>query len=285
MNDPLTIRQILDLARQKLASVSDSAGLDAQLLLAYVLGIERAYLLAHPEQILTAEQHEQYTALVERAAAGEPLPYILGRRAFYDREFIVTPAVLIPRPETELLLEQALAFTRSHPGCRAVDVGTGSGALAVTLAASCPDTTIYAVDISPEALEIARQNAEANEAKVIFFEGDLLTPLLERRIKVDLLMANPPYIPTGDLPALAVSRYEPNLALDGGADGLDLVRRLLNQATAVCTPGACVLLEIGADQGEAVLTLAHTALPDAQIILLKDYAGLDRVVRLDLAGK
>jgi len=279
------IRDALDWGKKRLQPVSESASLDAQLLLGQVLEQDRAYLLAHPEQTLTDEHHEQYAALIERAAAGEPLAYILGIRAFYDREFVVSPAVLIPRPETELLLETALDFARSHPGCVAVDIGTGSGALAVTLAANCLDATVYATDISPAALVVARQNADKYRASVTFFDGDLLKPLLERAIQVDLLMANLPYIVTDDLPALAVSRYEPHLALDGGADGLDLIRRLLGQSPAVCKPGARLLLEIGWNQGAAALALAQAIFPGAVAIILKDFAGLDRIVRIDLAGK
>src|SRR5690606_37717927 len=137
---------------------------------------ERAYLLAHGEDPLTPDQMAQYESQVQRCAAGEPLPYVLGRWAFYDGELLVTPAVLIPRPETELLLEQALAFMETHPQAVVVDVGTGSGALAVTVAAHCPQAQVSAIDISPAALAIARQNAEQWHAVVAFYEGDLLTP-------------------------------------------------------------------------------------------------------------
>jgi len=283
-HSPLMIREALAWGKQSLAPVSDSASLDAQLLLGAVLEKDRAWLLARPEQPLTSEPNSHYQTLIERAAAGEPLAYILGRRAFYDRDLAVSPAVLIPRPETEILLKWALEFARAHPGCTAVDVGTGSGALAVTLAANCPDVTVYATDISRDALAVARQNAVEHQANVTFFEGDLLTPLVERNIQIDLLMANLPYIATGDLPALAVSRYEPRLALDGGADGLDLVRRLLDQAAALCKPGARVLLEIGADQGAAALRLAQAAFPGAALQIIQDYAALDRIVQVDLGG-
>ncbi len=284
MNTHLTIRDALRWGKERLQVVSESGSLDAQVLLGSVLQKERAYLLAYAEILLTDEQRARYDALIERAAAGEPLPYILGHRAFYDRDLLVSSAVLIPRPETEILLEAALDFARSQTGCKVVDVGTGSGAIAVTVAANCPDAVVYAVDISPAALAVARQNASANEASVTFFEGDLLTPLLQGGLKVDLLLANLPYIATDELADLAVSRYEPILALDGGADGLDLVRRLLQQAPEVCNPGACLLLEIGADQGAAALQLAQHTFPDAKTQILKDYAGLDRIVRIDLGG-
>lgn len=276
-----TIQQALQQARQRIVPVSDSAASDAQRLLCEVLGVERAYLLARPEQMLTAEQESHFEQLIRRCAAGEPLAYILGRWPFYDREFRVTPAVLIPRPETELLLEQALAFINRHPHSKVVDVGTGSGALAVTLAAHCPTATVYATDISPAALEIARQNAAKYETRVQFLQGDLLQPLIGQGVRVDLIMANLPYIASGELPGLAVARYEPRLALDGGLDGLDLVRRLLEQASSVWRESGLILLEIGADQGQAAREPASAALPQTHVTVLKDYAGLDRIVRIE----
>jgi release factor glutamine methyltransferase len=275
-----TIRDTLHAARIRLTS--DSASLDTQVLMAEVLGVDRAHLLAYPEQELTPEQAQMFEKYTDRLAAGEPLPYILGRRAFYDREFVVTSAVLIPRPETELLLEQALVFVNEHPASTVVDVGTGSGALAVTLAAHCPKAQVYAIDISLEALAVARQNAQTHAANGTFFQGSLLEPLIARSIRVDVLMANLPYIPTGDLSNLAVSRYEPRLALDGGADGLDLIRLLLHQSPRVCNPGALLLLEIGAGQGETTLELARESLKPSSAEVLKDYAGHDRILKVHL---
>ncbi len=285
MTEIFTIRNVLDKAKKFLAPVSDSASLEAQLLLAHVLGVERAYLFAHPEQPIRPEARHQFAALVERVASGEPLAYLLGRRAFFDRDIVVTPAVLIPRPETEMLVEAALAFTPTGREVTIVDVGTGSGALAVIVTAHRPLARVYAVDISPQALAVARENAEANRVNIEFLQGDLLQPLIDREIKVDLLMANLPYIATPDLPELAVTRFEPTLALDGGMDGLDLVRRLLEQAPSVCNPGALILLEIGSEQGAAALELARVAFPGAEAKVLPDYAGHDRMVRLDLPGK
>ncbi len=273
-----TIQTALQTARRLIQAASDSAALDAQVLLADVLGVDRAYLLAHPEQPLTPQQDAYFTALVERCAAGEPLAYVLGRRAFYDRELLVSPAVLVPRPETERLLEKALVFAKSQPSLTAVDVGTGSGALAVTFSALCPHTTVYATDMSPAALAVARQNAALHRANVTFCEGDLLLPLLERHIHVDLIMANLPYIRSDEVPSLAVSQYEPILALDGGADGLDLVRRLLIQAQTLINPRGLTLLEIGAGQGAAACHEALVVYPEAQVAVELDYAGLDRIV-------
>ncbi|PJF22099.1 MAG: peptide chain release factor N(5)-glutamine methyltransferase [Phototrophicales bacterium] len=277
----MTIRQALINAKARISAVSSSPGLDAQLLLAEVIGESRAHVIAHPERQLTPEQVAQYDAWITRRADAEPVAYILGRKAFYDREFLVTPAVLIPRPETEHLLEAALEFAADRP-CVAVDVGTGSGALAVTFAANCPQATVYATDISHPALEIARQNAEVHHVNVTFLQGDLLMPLIERQIALDLLMANLPYIASDDVPQLLVSRHEPILALDGGVEGLDLIRRILEQSRHILKPGALILLEIGADQGEAVTQLAQQMLSPQQVSLMKDYAGHDRVVKITI---
>jgi release factor glutamine methyltransferase len=273
------IRQQLANAKSRLSSVSSSASLDAQLLLAEVLGVSRAYVLAHGEQILTEAQVERFEEFVRRREAGEPIAYILRRKPFYDREFIVSPAVLIPRPETELLLEWALEIADRDGARTVVDVGTGSGALAVTFAALRPQIKVYAVDVSEAALRVAQENARLHDVQIEFVHGSLLQPLIERGVKVDLVMANLPYISRDEVPTLEVSRYEPTLALDGGTDGLDLIRELLRQAPQACSSGATLLLEIGADQGEAMLRLGQAF---AEVELRQDYAGLDRMVRVKL---
>lgn len=284
-----TLRDALAAARERLRTASDSASLDAQLLLAEVLGESRAHVLAHPEKVLTSSQQHTFEQFIARREQGEPIAYLLGRRAWYDREFIVSPAVLIPRPETELLLEAALADAdrraaepKAEP-LRVVDVGTGSGALAVTFAALRPAAQVCAVDLSPAALDIARQNAALHKVTITFFEGDLLLPLIERGLKADLILANLPYIASDELPTLAVSRHEPHLALDGGGDGLALVRRLLREAPQVAARRAVLLLEIGAGQGPAALQAARDclALPHTAAVS-PDYAGHDRIVRIAL---
>ncbi len=275
----MTIADALYQGKTQIAPISDSAGADAQRLLCAVLGCERAWLLAHRDQHLTPDQRTAYEAWVARAAMGEPLPYILGRQAFYDRDFWVTPAVLIPRPETELLLEQALAYAAGCP-LMVADIGTGSGALAVTFAALQPQTRVYATDISPDALAVARANATQHHADITFFEGDLAQPLLDHAVHCDLIMANLPYIAAAEVPTLQVSHYEPLLALDGGADGLVLVRRLLAQLPTVMNDAALILLEIGAGQGQATLAIAQHAFPAWDVTLLPDYAGHDRIIRI-----
>lgn len=275
-----SITAIRRAAIERLQAISSSPALDVDMLLGEVLGVDRAYLLTHDDQLLTDEQRNRFAGWVERATNGEPIAYIIGRRGFYDLEFVVTHAVLIPRPETELLLEQALAWAKGKPRIAAVDAGTGSGALAVTLAKYVQQAQVYATDISPAALDVARRNAKMHDANVMFLHGDLLSPLIERGIRVDLVMANLPYIASDEVPTLAVSRHEPRLALDGGADGLDLIRRLLAQIPQVCNPNALILLEIGAGQGAAALALVQQRLSPQSAEVLQDYAGLDRIMRV-----
>ncbi|MCY4061446.1 MAG: peptide chain release factor N(5)-glutamine methyltransferase [Chloroflexi bacterium] len=276
----MTLRAELNRARRALCS-SESADLDAQMLLAHVLGVDRSFLFARPEMLLTDDESARCQVTVDRRAAGEPIAYITGAKGFYDIELRVSPAVLIPRPETELLLEEALRLTERGACIHIADIGTGSGALAIAFARQRPAAKVYASEISGAALAIARQNAERNRAHVCFCEGDLAAPLIESGLQVNLLMANLPYIPTADLAALEVSRYEPRLALDGGVDGLNLFRRLLTQIPSLCSEGAWVLLEIGADQGEAVVKLVRDRV-GARCDILQDYAGLDRIARFQL---
>lgn len=280
----LHLRDVRRESVERLRTASETPALDVDLLLCAALGVERAFLLAHLDDVLPNETAERFAGWLDRGASGEPIAYILGVRGFYDREFFVTPDVLIPRPETELLLEQALAWAGTHPVSLAADIGTGSGALAVTFAAHFPAAQVVAVDISPAALAVARLNAERQGMadRLTFLQGDLLGPLIERGRPVDLVMANLPYIPTGDLPELEVTKHEPLLALDGGPDGLDLVRVLLAQAAELVRPGALLLLEIGAGQGEAALAAVHLVFPAASATILPDYAGHDRIVRVEL---
>ena len=281
----LTIRAASLQAVAELAPVTDIPRLEAEVLLADVLDASRAVLIAHPERPLTPAQLDRYQALVRRRAADYPLPYLTGRLEFYGLEFEVTPEVLIPRPETETLVE--LALTRRPRS--AVDVGTGSGCIAVSLAVHLPEATIYATEISPAALAVARRNAERHGVaeRVRLLAGDLLSPCPG---PVDLIVSNPPYVSTGErasLPA-SVRDYEPSLALDGGPDGLDVVRRLLAQAPAVLAGplpaegrrGGALLIEIGAGQGEAAATLARTFFPQATVRVFPDLAGRDRALEI-----
>ncbi|MCY3779747.1 MAG: peptide chain release factor N(5)-glutamine methyltransferase [Chloroflexi bacterium] len=272
----ITIRESLKLARTMLAS-SQSADLDAQALLIHVLQVERAYLFAHGDHVLDGIETRVYQSMLERRAAGEPVAYIIGAKGFYDLELAVSSAVLIPRPETELLLEEALRLTAPLRRAVVADIGTGSGALAIALERHRPQCAVYATDISADALAVARQNAEDHDADVTFFRGNLALPLIDHGVKVDLLMANLPYIATKDLNTLQAGQWEPRLALDGGADGLNLIRQLLSQLPFICRPGAQVLLEVGAEQGQAVCQLVRERL-NSDATVKPDYAGLDRII-------
>jgi release factor glutamine methyltransferase len=264
-------------ASNRLRAVTDAPHLETEVLLAHVLGSSRTSVLAHPERILTPSQRSRYQRLVRRRASGYPLPYLTGRVEFYGLEFEVTPEVLIPRPDTETLVDLALA----RRPATVVDVGTGSGCIAVSLALYLAEPIVYAIEISPAALAVARRNAERHgvTGRVRLMVGDVLNP---RPGPVDLVVSNPPYIPTGQCASLpaSVRDHEPRLALDGGLDGLALIQRLLTQAPAVLRPGGGLLIEIGADQGEAVTHLARTYFPWATVRVHPDLAGRDRVLEV-----
>jgi release factor glutamine methyltransferase len=264
----------------------DSPRLTAEVLLAHVLGLSRAQALARLEQKISAEAQAQFEALVARAATGEPLAYLTGTREFCGLEFVVDARVLVPRPETELLVDLAV---RLQPGGRyqhILDVGTGSGCIAVTLAVKCPTARITAVDLSAEALAVARRNAERHAMgdRIVFVQSDLLASreAALRHASFDLICANLPYVASDELRTLPVARHEPALALDGGPDGLALIRRLLTEAAQALAPGGRLVLEIGAGQGEAVVALARAVIPAVRVELHHDLAGLERLVAVIL---
>ena len=270
----------------------ETPALDAQVLLAHVLGKNRAWVMAHPEAQLTPEQESALETAIAQRQAGTPLPYILGEWEFFGLDFEVTPDVLIPRPETELLIETALAWLRTHPQhvYRFLDVGTGSGCIAVTLAVHVPRARIVATDISPAALAVAFGNAVKHgvEERIDFVEADLL-PVDNGQWTTDgglstinLIAANLPYIPDETLIELDVYTHEPALALDGGPDGLDLIRRLLALIAGKMDAGSLVLFEIENRQGAAAHLLARAAFPNAEIFIKKDLAGHDRLLVIEI---
>ena len=270
----------------QLAPLSDTPALEAQVLLAHILQHSRPWVLTHPEIELSLTHQQELEHSAARRQHGESLPYIIGHWEFYGLDFLVTPAVLIPRPETELLVEYALRWLKSHPTCRrAADIGTGSGCIAIALAMHIPDLQVLATDLSPQALDVARQNAARHGVaeRITFLQADLLA--LQGMIPTqpfDLIAANLPYIPTATLLELPVARFEPRLALDGGEDGLDLIRRLLHQAQAYLSPDGCLLLEIEAGQGDVSRAMAQAAFPHARVTVQADLAGHDRLVTVEL---
>lgn len=266
-----------------LAQVSETPNLDTQVLLSHVLSRSRAWVLAHPEASLSPEQEVLLEALAAQLERGIPLPYVIGHREFYGLDFVLTPATLIPRPETELLVEQALAWLQENPHKRwAVDVGTGSGCIAVTLAAKVPDLVILATDTSLEALKVARENARRHQVpnRVQVVQMDLLSAT---QAAFDLICANLPYIPTQTLRGLRVYGKEPELALDGGPTGLDLIHKLLHSSNQRLSMGGLMLLEIEATQAEAVQGLVEEAFPEGALSVLPDLAGRDRLAAIQKA--
>lgn len=281
------ISLLSDLAAQ-LAPLSDTAFLDASVLLAHIVDRPRSWVLAHPELALTEEQQRQLRDSLVRLKAGEPIPYVLGHWDFFGMEFDITPDVLIPRPETELLVEKAISWLQESPARQTVaDVGTGSGAIAVSIAVNVPDAHILATDISHEALIVAQRNARKFDVPehIDFLQCDLLPEhpeMLTTEQHLDLVCANLPYIPTATLHSLPVYGREPTLALDGGEDGLDLFRRLMQIVPEWLAPNALILLEIEASLGIQALSLAYDMFSEAQIHLHQDLTGHDRLLEIAL---
>jgi release factor glutamine methyltransferase len=253
---------------------------DAVTMLAHLLERDRAWLLAHPEEELTAAQLRALVAMTERRAEREPLQYITGVQEFFGLSLRITPATLIPRPETEHLVEAVLAWAAAQlsesPKLKVLDVGTGSGAIAIALAKSLPDAEIVACDVSTAALAVARGNAERLGARVRFVESDLLAAFAEYPL-FDVIAANPPYVPDldGALLQAEVRDHEPHIALFGGADGLDLYRRLIPQAQAALRAGGLLAMELGFGQSEPLAALLG-GWKDVRFV--EDYAGIPRIV-------
>jgi release factor glutamine methyltransferase len=256
----------------------ERARADAELLLLFVACRRRASLFAHGNDVLEQEAFDCYCALLERRRAGEPVQYITGEVEFYRLPLRVTPDVLIPRPETEILVERVVEHAPLFRGPRIVDVGTGSGAIAIALAHEWPDAAITAIDVSAAVLKVAQSNAQKNDLaeRIRFLEGDLLTPVSNERF--EFVVSNPPYVPSADRDTLAVEvrDHEPALALFAGDDGLAVYRRLIPAAIAVLEPGGFICLEIGFGQSEAVAALLAEAGFD-DVAFAPDLQGIARV--------
>jgi release factor glutamine methyltransferase len=286
----LSVRTVLTTAEHTLRANSPTPRLDAELLLAYVLGCSRAHLLAMLSEQLDQEQVHVFQRLVTRRAHNEPVAYLTRQREFYGLNLLVDPRVLVPRPETELLVDLTLEWAHHHlttapHTLKIADIGTGSGAIALALAANLPPPVqIYATDISPEALHVAAANAARHDlaSRVTLLHGDLLTPLPE---PVTIIVSNPPYTVLSEIDA-GVRDYEPHLALDGGTDGIEVCQRLLQQAPRWLRSDAdsAVLLEIGATQAEATVATAQAVLPHSRITVRQDLAGHDRVILIEAPG-
>lgn len=288
-----TVGMALNSATQRLKEAQvEGAWLDAQVILAHTLGVNRAWLFAHGEEEMSARKAARFTDYIARRIAHEPVAYLVGHKEFYGIDLLVDKRVLVPRPETEMLVDEVLDEIESRANASAdtstdagrpvvvADIGTGSGAIALAIAANAEKARIYAVDISKDALKVAKVNARRLDTRrqVTLLRGDLLEPLPS---KVDILVANLPYIGTDEYHGLEpnVRLYEPKLALTSGDEGLDAIRSLLQQAPAQLNPGAMIYLEIGWMQGSAVAELASEVFPNARAIAVhQDYQGNDRMV-------
>jgi release factor glutamine methyltransferase len=251
---------------------------DAESLLLHLFGKSKAWLLAHVDDDFAGCSAIRYEALLQRRLAGEPIQYITGEAEFYGLPFHVTRDVLIPRPETEHLIEKTLELAAQFQQPRIIDIGTGSGAIAITLAHKLPDAQVTTIDISESALAIARENAERNGVanRIRFLQGDLLSPAANEQF--DIVVSNPPYVPIADLNTLAVEvrDHEPALALFAGNDGLDIYRRLIPGAHASLVPNGFIALEIGFGQRPAIQALLADA-GFARIEFIADLQGIPRV--------
>ena len=269
--------------RLLVARGADTPRLDAELLLAHLLDVDRAQVLIRRDDCLTPTQVERFTELVQRRVRHEPVAYLIGERAFYDVDLRVTPATLIPRPETEHLVEEALTWAKKQSGrLRVVDVGTGSGAIAIVLARHLPEATVWAVDLSLPALRVAWENVRRYglSERVWLVQSNLLKPM---GAAFDLILANLPYVSMADMAVLEpnVADYEPHLALEGGTDGTEIMTRLIEQLPARLACPGLALFEIDPRQAGPLQAAAAVLLPDARALLVHDLAGHERVLRIE----
>jgi release factor glutamine methyltransferase len=321
----LSIAETVAQATTELANYAISTPrLDAEVLLAHTLGLSRARLYAQMQEVISESQVQRFHYFLYRRQQREPLQYITGIQEFWSLEFYVTPDVLIPRPETELVVEATLTLLdknqmangkwqkhqeaggwrletssplpsslkpqasslkgsdTGHRALRLLDIGTGSGCIAIALATELLQAEIWATDISPAALTIAKENAQRHGVadRIHFLHGDLFTPLADQQLSFDLIVANPPYIAHNDIPLLQpeVRKWEPRSALDGGSDGLDFYRRLLNQSSDYLRPDGYLVMEIGHGQRTDILRLAQQQPDFIMSLCLRDYEGRERIV-------
>ncbi len=283
----LTLSEAIQQAVDRLTRAGvETARLDAEVLLSHVVNKDRTWIFTHVQNGLDRESNRLFQELIGRRSQREPLQYILGKQEFWGLDFIVSPDVLIPRPETELVLEAAIDFLKGMMRPAVIDLCTGSGCIAISLAKEFKDARIFATDKSPIALGIARKNARMHHAaeRVRFFEGDLFQPLeeLDLRAQVDVITANPPYIPSGDLPSLQpeVRDHEPQMALIAGPEGTEFHQRIIREAPLFLKRGGRLMMEMGIGQAGAVAAMADETRAYTRPEILKDLAGIDRVIML-----
>ena len=278
----MTLRQALKKAEHTLSAADiDDALLESEVLLMHFLKIDRVKLYTDIDSELTSQQYEEYLVLVQRRLNGEPSAYITGNREFYGLDFFVNPDVLIPRPETELLVEKTIDIANTRSYKTIIDAGTGSGIVAICLALNLPDAVIYATDISTSALEVAARNCRKHnvEDRITLLRGNLLEPLPE---PVDMIVGNLPYVQDADMQRVNTAGHEPDLALHGGADGLEYIIAIVRQSVSKLLRGGSILLEVGRGQSQAAARQVKGIYPYGEIAIFRDLAGIERVVSLSL---
>lgn len=276
-----TIKIWIENAVRSLETISESPRLDAELLIAHIFSQNRSWILCHLDHTMTLEQLTACDELLLQAISGTPLPYLLGHWEFYGLDFIVTPDVLIPRPETELLVEQAIAWLNlNHHRSLIADIGTGSGCIAIAIARNVSSSMVIASDNSVSALAVARKNVARHGLldQIALVHTHLMDGLDQT---FDLICANLPYVPTSRLDQLAVSKAEPISALDGGEDGFDLIKTLLLQAKSRISRNGCILCEIDMFQSGQAMTLASRLFPEKSIKIIPDLAKNPRLLAID----
>ena len=281
----MTRNQALSQAQELLAANDfEDASLESELLLRHTLKISRVQLYLDLNCELSPKQEKTFRHLIKRRLSGEPTAYITGHREFYGLDFYVDSRVLIPRPESELLVEKALDLARYQTIATIAEIGTGCGAIAISLALNLPEVKIYATDISTPALEVARINCQQHEVadRICLLSGDMLDPLPEI---ADLIVANLPYVKEAELPETGPVSFEPKLALNGGPEGMARISRLCQQVSSKLRPRGCLFIEIGQGQGEAATTLLRNLFPSMVAEVTPDLSGIERVVSLCLTQK
>lgn len=280
LKTPITIGEALSVAVSRIKSISETPNLDAQILLGHSMGVSRTWVIGHAHDVITPNVFKNFQSLISQREIGVPLPYILGWWEFYGRRFRVSEEVLIPRPETELLVEVAINYlTQNSDRQFVLDIGTGSGCIAISLAAEISPLEILATDISRNALGLAKENAVKHgvSERIHFVQMDLSTGV---SAQPDVVCANLPYIPGEQLQNLEVANWEPSIALDGGVNGLSQIIDLLDDLPRIVQPGGMILLEVEEKKGDDVRVEARERFPDGKIELHCDLAGKDRLLSI-----
>ncbi len=287
-----TVNQLIQKAESEFSKVGiDTPRLDAEVLLAHVLNCDRAHLYGHPEEKLSEDGFQLFRNLVSRRLKREPVAYIIGKKEFWDREFEICHGVLVPRPDTEALIEEVLSICKTAKPCpteypKIIDIGVGSGNIAITLACELPEARVWGTDSSDTAIKLATKNAKTHgvSSRVHLLKGSLFDPLAEQSLlgSVDFIVSNPPYIPSVRIPELApeITKFEPIETIDGGPNGLSVIEPILNKAPSFLKDGGYLVMEIDPEEVEQIREMANSSGGWKDIKIKKDLGGRDRIITL-----